>query len=158
MDVVVHIRKVDSSGNPLTGPNFPCSLEIPEVETCKLYGPQGFLRAFSTPSRDNTRSRPDGQEVFYRHDCEQKIHGADPCRIHRNQGPGGDCEPIRKNNSQQHIDMALALRSSFPSLFFNILRCFLPDPISCCLQENHRETRLDTLPEEPVILSSPFIP
>lgn len=76
MDVVAQIRKVDSSGNPLTGLNFPCPHppdEIPEVETCKLYGPQGFLRASSTPSRDHARSSPDGQEVFYRHDCERKI-------------------------------------------------------------------------------------
>lgn len=76
MDVVVQIRKVDSSGKPLVGVNFPCPLpatEIPETETSKFYGPQGFLRASSSPSRDNARSSLDNQEVFYRHDCEQKV-------------------------------------------------------------------------------------
>ena len=34
---------------------------------------RGFLRASSLPSRDETRSSPDGQEVFYRHDCKQKV-------------------------------------------------------------------------------------
>lgn len=76
MDVVVQIRKVDSSGSPLEGVNFPCPLpesEVPEGETSKLYGPQGFLRASSSVSRDEERSSPDGQEVFYRHDRERKI-------------------------------------------------------------------------------------
>lgn len=76
MDVVVQIRKVDSSGSPLEGINFPCPVpesEVPEGETPKLYGPQGFLRASSSVSRDEGQSSPDGQEVFYRHDCERKI-------------------------------------------------------------------------------------
>ncbi|KAK0256158.1 hypothetical protein LTR35_018285, partial [Friedmanniomyces endolithicus] len=33
----------------------------------------GFLRASSSASRDNSRSSANGQEVFYRHDCEEKI-------------------------------------------------------------------------------------
>lgn len=76
MDVVVQIRKVDKAGNPLVGINFPCSLpedEIPNAETCKLFGPQGFLRASSSSSRDEARSSANGQEIFYRHDSEQKI-------------------------------------------------------------------------------------
>lgn len=76
MDVVVQIRKVDSAGSPLEGINFPCPVpesEVPEGETSKLYGPQGFLRASSSVSRDEERSSPDGQEVFYRHDREIKI-------------------------------------------------------------------------------------
>ena len=76
MDVVVQIRKIDSTGKLLTGINFPCPLpadEIPEGETIKIYGPQGFLRASSSVSRDDKRSSPDGQEVFYRHDQERKI-------------------------------------------------------------------------------------
>lgn len=76
MDVVVQIRKVDSAGSPLEGINFPCPVpesEVPNGETSKLYGPQGFLRASSSISRDEHRSSPDGQEVFYRHDCERKI-------------------------------------------------------------------------------------
>lgn len=75
MDVVVQIRKVDSAGSPLEGINFPCPVpesEVPEGETSKLYGPQGFLRASSSVSRDEELSSPDGQEVFYRHDRERK--------------------------------------------------------------------------------------
>lgn len=76
MDVVVQIRKIDSSGNLLSKAHFPTPVpedEVPEGETAKFYGPQGFLRVSTSISRDEARSSPDGQEVFYRHDCEQKI-------------------------------------------------------------------------------------
>jgi predicted acyl esterase len=76
MDVVVQLRKIDESGNMLEGVNFPCPVPasaIPDAETSKLYGPQGFLRASSSVSRDQARSSSDGQEVFYRHDREEKI-------------------------------------------------------------------------------------
>lgn len=76
MDVVVQLRKIDSSGHLLEGVNFPCPVpesEVPVAETSKLFGPQGFLRASSSISRDPARSSSDGQEVFYRHDQEQKI-------------------------------------------------------------------------------------
>jgi predicted acyl esterase len=76
MDVVVQLRKVDSKGNLLVGLNFPSPVpesEAPEGETAKTYGPQGFLRASSAASRDEARSSLDGQEVFYRHDREEKI-------------------------------------------------------------------------------------
>jgi uncharacterized protein len=76
MDVVVQLRKIDKSGRLLTGINFPFPVpetEAPEGETIKLYGPQGFLRASSSASRDDSQSSADGQEIFYKHDCEQKI-------------------------------------------------------------------------------------
>lgn len=76
MDVVVQLRKIDSSGNPLKEIHFPCPVpesEAPECETAKLYGPQGFLRASSIVSRDASRISADGQEVFYKHDREEKI-------------------------------------------------------------------------------------
>ena len=76
MDVVVQLRKVDSNGNLLAGLNFPAPVpasEAPEGETAKTYGPQGFLRASSAASRDEERSSPDGQEIFYKHDREEKI-------------------------------------------------------------------------------------
>lgn len=76
MDVVVQLRKIDSKGNLLAGLNFPAPVpesEAPEAETAKTYGPQGFLRASAAASRDKARSSPDGQEVFYRHDREDKI-------------------------------------------------------------------------------------
>lgn len=76
MDVVVQLRKIDSSGNLLEGVNFPCPVpegEVPPAETSKLFGPQGFLRASSSVSRDQTRSSTDGQEIFYKHDQEEKV-------------------------------------------------------------------------------------
>ena len=76
MDVVVQLRKIDSMGNLLAGLNFPAPVpesEAPEAETAKTYGPQGFLRASAAASRDEAWSSHDGQQVFYKHDCEQKI-------------------------------------------------------------------------------------
>ena len=76
LDVVVQIRKIDKSGNLLKGINFPFPVpesEAPEGETIKMYGPQGFLRASASLSRDDTRSSFDGQEIFYRHDRREKI-------------------------------------------------------------------------------------
>lgn len=76
MDVVVQPRKIDSSGTLLEGVNFPCPVpesEVPCAETSKLFGPQGFLRASSVVSRNQTRSSSDGQEIFYDHDREEKI-------------------------------------------------------------------------------------
>ncbi|KAL3483177.1 hypothetical protein BJX62DRAFT_245138 [Aspergillus germanicus] len=62
----------------LEGVNFPCPApesEVPHAEASKLFGPQGFLRASSTVSRDQSRSSLDGQEVFYRHDHEKIVPG-----------------------------------------------------------------------------------
>ena len=76
MDVVVQLRKTDKAGHLLKSMHFPSATpenEAPEAETVKLYGPQGFLRASALPSRDETRSSADGQQVFYRHDCDEKI-------------------------------------------------------------------------------------
>lgn len=76
MDVCVQIRKVDQSGKPMVGINFPTSvpeIELPDTSLCKTFGPQGFLRASHLVSRDEKRSSSDGQEVFYRHDREEKI-------------------------------------------------------------------------------------
>ena len=76
MDVCVQLRKVDNKGNLLANVNFPAPVpdsEAPEGETSKTYGPQGFLRASASASRDKTRSSADGQEVFYRHDHAEKI-------------------------------------------------------------------------------------
>ena len=76
LDVVVQIRKIDSSGRLLAGTNFPFpgpDEEAPDAETSKSYGPQGFLKASSSGTRDEARSSKDGQEVFYKHDAETKI-------------------------------------------------------------------------------------
>ena len=76
MDVVVQIRKIGKSGEILKGMNFPFPVpesEAPEGETIKHYGPQGFLRASASSSRDESRSSSDGQQVFYKFDREEKI-------------------------------------------------------------------------------------
>lgn len=76
MDVVVQLRKIDSKGNLIAGLNFPAPVpesEAPEGETAKTFGPQGFLRASAAVSRDETRSSADGQEVYYKHDREEKV-------------------------------------------------------------------------------------
>ncbi|KAF5594986.1 cocaine esterase [Fusarium pseudocircinatum] len=47
-DVVVQIRKIDNKGRQLSHLNYPCPDpidEVPDVNTAKTLGPQGFLRA-----------------------------------------------------------------------------------------------------------------
>ncbi|KAI1035559.1 hypothetical protein LB504_005981 [Fusarium proliferatum] len=47
-DVVVQIRKIDNKGRQLSHLNYPCPVhidEVPDVNTAKTLGPQGFLRA-----------------------------------------------------------------------------------------------------------------
>ncbi|RBQ79422.1 hypothetical protein FVER14953_12221 [Fusarium verticillioides] len=47
-DVVVQVRKIDSNGRQLSHLNYPCPVpidEVPDVNTAKTLGPQGFLRA-----------------------------------------------------------------------------------------------------------------
>ncbi|KAF5684878.1 cocaine esterase [Fusarium circinatum] len=47
-DVVVQIRKIDNQGHQLSHLNYPCPVpveEVPDVNTAKTLGPQGFLRA-----------------------------------------------------------------------------------------------------------------
>lgn len=76
MDVIVQIRKLDKSGNMLKGINFPFPVpesEAPEGETIKQYGPQGFLRASMSCSRDEAQSSSDGQQVSYNFDRMEKI-------------------------------------------------------------------------------------
>ena len=76
MDVVVQLRKVDHNGKLLANINFPAPVpdsDAPELETAKTYGPQGFLRASASTTRDEAQSSADGQEVFYKHDRAEKI-------------------------------------------------------------------------------------
>lgn len=54
IDVVVQIRKVNSSGRPSAHLNYPCPVpidQVPDVNTAKTLGPQGFLRASHHVSR-----------------------------------------------------------------------------------------------------------
>ncbi|PYI03906.1 alpha/beta-hydrolase [Aspergillus sclerotiicarbonarius CBS 121057] len=74
MDISVQIRKISSSGVPLEHLNYPCPVPvsaIPNVNTVKTLGPQGFLRASHTVTRDETLSTD--TEVIYRHDRAEMI-------------------------------------------------------------------------------------
>ena len=74
MDVVVQIRKISTRGEPLVHLNYPCPVspsEVPDVNTAKMLGPQGFLRA----SHAVTQITPaaGSNEFFYQHDRRASI-------------------------------------------------------------------------------------
>jgi uncharacterized protein len=76
MDVGVQIRKIDATGKLLEHLNYPCAVPVAEVSdlnVAKTLGPQGFLRASHSISRDESRTRQDGQEVFYAHDKREAL-------------------------------------------------------------------------------------
>lgn len=74
MDVVVQIRKIDSEGRMLQHLNYPCPVpveDVPDFNTAKTLGPQGFLRASHAVSLDPESSsdlRP-----FYTHRVRKPI-------------------------------------------------------------------------------------
>jgi hypothetical protein len=74
MDVVVQIRKIDSKGRLLQHLNYPCPVpveEVPDLNTVKTLGPQGFLRASHAVSLD-----PDSTsdvQPFYTHRIRNPI-------------------------------------------------------------------------------------
>ena len=56
MDVVMQIRKIDKSGKQLAHLNYPCPVpmdQVPDVNTAKTLGPQGFLRAAHHVSKND---------------------------------------------------------------------------------------------------------
>lgn len=75
MDVVVQIRKIDSTGTSLEHLNYPCPVpaqEVPNVNTAKTLGPQGFLRASHRVSLDRSNSSSE-VELFYTHRHREPI-------------------------------------------------------------------------------------
>ncbi|KAJ5370219.1 uncharacterized protein N7496_006311 [Penicillium cataractarum] len=73
-DVAVQIRKISKDGNPLEHLNYPCPVEIekvPNVNTAKALGPQGFLRASHSCTKVEELSTQ--QEVFYQHDRREPV-------------------------------------------------------------------------------------
>ena len=75
MDIAVQIRKVDTSGKPLEHLNYPCPVagsEVPNFNTAKTLGPQGFLRASHVVSLDSSQSASE-TEIFYNHRTRQSI-------------------------------------------------------------------------------------
>ncbi|KLP06998.1 Uncharacterized protein Y057_619 [Fusarium fujikuroi] len=81
-DIVVQIRKIDNKGRQLSHLNYPCPVaidEVPDVNTAKTLGPQGFLRAShhvslngdGGPVVSNDLSRE--TDVLYSHRVRQPI-------------------------------------------------------------------------------------
>ncbi|KAM0542634.1 hypothetical protein ACHAPJ_012713 [Fusarium lateritium] len=74
MDIAVQIRKISKSGETLEHLNCLCPVpieQVPELNTVKYIGPQGFLRASHAVTRVEELS--DEQEVFYKHDRRQPV-------------------------------------------------------------------------------------
>ncbi|KAL2843693.1 Alpha/Beta hydrolase protein [Aspergillus pseudoustus] len=74
LDVAVQIRKISSDGKLLEHLNYPCPVpidKVPNVNTAKCLGPQGFLRASHGVSRVDNLSTE--QEIFYKHDRREAI-------------------------------------------------------------------------------------
>lgn len=74
LDVGVQVRKISKNGKPLDSLNYPCPVpidEVPNVNTAKCLGPQGFLRASHSITKVDELSTE--QEIFYQHDRRQPI-------------------------------------------------------------------------------------
>ncbi|GLB05006.1 hypothetical protein AtubIFM57258_011037 [Aspergillus tubingensis] len=74
MDIIVQIRKISTTGELLEHLNYPCPVPVdavPNVNTAKTLGPQGFLRASHAVTRDETLSTE--HEIVYRHDRAEMI-------------------------------------------------------------------------------------
>ena len=75
MDVAVQIRKIDRNGKLLKQLNYPCPVpehEVPDVNTAKTLGPQGFLRASHSVTLDRSKSKSE-VDLFYHHRFAEKI-------------------------------------------------------------------------------------
>lgn len=74
LDVAVQIRKISKDGQGLQHLNYPCPVsiqEVPNVNTAKALGPQGFLRASHTITKVEELSTE--QEIFYKHDQREPV-------------------------------------------------------------------------------------
>ncbi|PVH69619.1 X-Pro dipeptidyl-peptidase C-terminal non-catalytic domain-containing protein [Cadophora sp. DSE1049] len=74
LDVVVQIRKISASGTLLEHLNYPCPVpvdEVPNLNTAKTLGPQGFLRASHAISRVDAKTNQN--EFFYQHDRREYV-------------------------------------------------------------------------------------
>jgi uncharacterized protein len=83
MDVAVQIRKLDKNGTPLKHLNYPCPVpepEVPNVNTAKTLGPQGFLRASHRVTLDRYKS-PSDVDLFYSHRFAEKIEPSTKVRL-----------------------------------------------------------------------------
>lgn len=74
MDVLCQLRKVNSKGEALEQPTFPHPLPVrqrPDLNTAKILGPQGFLRASHFVSRNDSKTV--GNDIFYEHNRKQAV-------------------------------------------------------------------------------------
>ena len=78
MDIAVQIRKISSSGTPLAHLNYPCPVPIssvPNVNTAKTLGPQGFLRASHAVTRDETLNTfKDSEKILTSFPSFEEVH------------------------------------------------------------------------------------
>jgi uncharacterized protein len=79
-DIAVQIRKIDASGRQLAHLNYPCPVpieQVPDVNVAKTLGPQGFLRASHSVSKDacggpvKSSDVSSDTDVLYSH-CERE--------------------------------------------------------------------------------------
>lgn len=74
MDVAVQIRKISREGRALKHLNYPCPVpifEVPDLNTAKTLGPQGFLRASHARTFDSKASK--GNDLVYTHRTREAI-------------------------------------------------------------------------------------
>ncbi|RKL51818.1 hypothetical protein BFJ70_g533 [Fusarium oxysporum] len=99
-DVVVQIRKIDNKGRQLSHLNYPCPVaidQVPDVNTAKTWGPQGFLRAshhISLNAEGGLIVSDDSShetDVFYSHRVRQPITPGTTVRIEIPIWPIGLC-------------------------------------------------------------------
>lgn len=72
LDVVCQLRKISREAKLLRQPTFPHALPVgerPDLNTTKILGPQGFLRASHSVSYDNSKTV--GNDIFYEHNRRQ---------------------------------------------------------------------------------------
>lgn len=76
MDVFGQMRKIDKKGAMLNRVNYPVPNpkdQVTDLNIAKYHGPQGMLRASHAVSQDHSRTSPDDQVLFYKHDYRKKI-------------------------------------------------------------------------------------
>jgi uncharacterized protein len=83
MDVAVQIRKISKEGKLLKYLNYPCPVpeaEVPDVNTAKTLGPQGFLRASHRFTLDREKSFSE-TDLYYSHRFAEKIKPGTKVRL-----------------------------------------------------------------------------
>lgn len=83
LDITVQIRKINTAGQTLKHLNYPCPVpesDVPDVNTAKCLGPQGFLRASHRDTLERDRS-PSDVDLFYSHRRQSLITPGSKVRL-----------------------------------------------------------------------------